>query len=176
MINRTGCTGFQEVVGVQQPKGILDRVLQFMGIQEVSDDPHEGDPIAQSIVSPVQRNQVAATSERLTNADRRKGRLVSLPGPSRTSTQLKVAVMKPNAYEEVEQIADHLKEKQPVIISLEGLDHATSRRIIDFVSGAVYALDGGIQRVGEEIFLAAPNNVSIDAELARSWNEGELFT
>lgn len=164
-----------------QSKGFLDRVLQFMGIQEESEPPQEAAqfPAEPAVGTPGLRNHVAATSDRSNAAavDRRKGRLVSLPGPARSSAQLKVAVMKPETYDEVEQIADHLKERKPVIISLEGIDTRLSRRILDFVSGSTYALDGTIHRVGEGIFFVAPNNVAIDADMARSWHEEEeLFT
>lgn len=156
---------------MQQSKGFLDRVLQFMGIQEESDEsPEEARSQPEPTVPQVQRSQGAVSG------DRRKGRLVSIPGPNRGHSQLKVAVMHPRDYEEVEQIADHLKERQPVIISLENLDKSVSRRIVDFVSGATYALDGAIHRIGEGIFLIAPINVAIDAELARSWHEEELFS
>lgn len=154
---------------MQQPKGFLDRVLQFMGIQEEESEPvEEMRPQAESAPPPLQRRSDTA-------ADRRKGRLVSLPGPNRAPSQLRVAVIHPRSYDEVEQIADHLKERQPVIVSLEGVDQALSRRIVDFVSGTTYALDGTIHRIGNDIFLFAPMNVSIDADSVHSWREEELF-
>jgi len=172
---RTGVRGVhQEVMGVQQ-RGFLDRVLQFMGIQDESDEPQE-EVRARPETAP-QTSAHRPPSQSATAADRRRsGRLVSLPGPNRAPSQFKVAVIQPRAYEEVEQIADHLKERQPVIISLDGLDKAVSRRIIDFVSGTTYALDGTIHRIGEGIFLLAPINVAIDAEMARTWHEEELFS
>ena len=154
---------------MQQQKGFLDRVLQFMGIQEEEPEPvEEVRQRSEPLPPPVARTTAAA-------ADRRKGRLVSLPGPNRTPSQFRVAVLQPRSYEEVEQIADHLKERRPVIVSLDGLDKAISRRIIDFVSGTTYALDGKIHRIGDEIFLFAPINVTIDAATAKSWREEELF-
>ncbi len=160
---------------MQQPKGFLDRVLQFMGIQEETEEPTAQErPQPEPAAAPQTPRSPSQGSTSPT--ERRKGRLVSLPGPNRDHSQLKVAVMHPRDYEEVEQIADHLKERQPVIISLERLDKSVSRRIVDFISGATYALDGDIHRIGEGIFLVAPINVSIDAELARSWQEEELFS
>lgn len=152
-----------------EEKGFLDRVLQFMGIQEegvkVEGEAREEPPQAP-------RN---GTPSSAVDASKRKGRLVSLPGPSRGQAQMRVSVLQPRSYEEVQQIADHLKEREPVIVSLEGIDKAVSRRILDFVSGTTYALDGSIHRIGEEIFLFAPLNVTIDANLARSWSEEEIF-
>lgn len=153
-----------------QQKKFLDRVLQFMGIQE-EEEPEEATPAPEPPpVAP--RQQIAAASD----ISKRKARLVSLPGPNRPSAQLRVSVVHPKRYEEVEQIADHLKDRQPVIVSLDGVDKGLSRRIIDFVSGTTYALDGSVHRIGEGIFLFAPINVSIDADLARSWREEEIFS
>lgn len=140
-----------------------------MGIQE-EEEPQENPGRSESF-NASQRTVAAAA-----DASKKRGRLVSLPGPNRTPSQLRVSVMQPKTYDEVEQIADHLKDRQPVIVSLDGLDKAVSRRIIDFVSGTTYALDGSIHRIGDNIFMFAPINVSIDAELARSWQEGEIFS
>ena len=78
-----------------------------------------------------------------------------------TTTQLKVVVMHPENFDEAKDIADHLKSKKPVVINLEDLDKEIARRIVDFLSGSVYALDGDIQKVSNGIFLIAPYNVDI---------------
>lgn len=151
----------------QQQRRFLDKVLQFMGIhEEVTDEPEREASAPQELL----RNQGVVADQP------KRGRLVSLPGPNRTAGQIKVSVIRPRSYEEVQQIADHLKERQPVILSLEGVDKPLSRRIIDFMSGTTYALDGKIHRIGEEIFLFAPINVTIDAEMTRSWQEEEIFS
>lgn len=153
-----------------EEKGFLDRVLQFMGIQEEEESKAESD--APKEPPPASRNGSLAGVD----ASKRKGRLVSLPGPGKGQGQMRLSVLQPRSYEEVQQIADHLKEREPVIVSLEGVDKAISRRILDFVSGTTYALDGSIHRIGEEIFLFAPLNVAIDANIARTWeNEEEIF-
>jgi len=78
-----------------------------------------------------------------------------------TTTQLKVVVMQPESFEEAKDIADHLKSKKPVVINLEDVEKDVARRIVDFLSGAVYALDGNIQKISAGIFLVAPYNVDI---------------
>lgn len=78
-----------------------------------------------------------------------------------TTTQLKVVVMQPESFDEAKDIADHLKNKKPVVINLEDVDKEIARRIVDFLSGAIYALDGNIQKVTNGIFLVAPYNVDI---------------
>lgn len=165
---------------MQQRRRFLDKVLQFMGIQEeeVTEEAerserterHERHDRSSPDPQELARQQAASVAEQV-----RRGRLVSLPGANRAAGQIKVSVIRPRSYEEVQQIADHLKERQPVILSLEGVDKPLSRRIIDFMSGTTYALDGKVHRIGEEIFLFAPINVAIDAETTRSWQEEEIF-
>lgn len=87
----------------------------------------------------------------------RRGKVVNI----NTTARFNVVVLSPESFEEARDIADHLKAKKPCVINLEGLEKEVSRRIVDFLSGAVYAVDGNIQKVSAGIFLIAPYNVSI---------------
>jgi cell division inhibitor SepF len=87
----------------------------------------------------------------------RKNKVVNI----HTTTQLKVVVYTPNSFDNAREIADHLKAKKPVVINLENVETAVARRIIDFLTGAVYAVDGSIQKIADRIFLIAPYNVGI---------------
>ncbi len=78
-----------------------------------------------------------------------------------TTAQLKLVVMQPESFEDARDIANHLKSKKPVVMNLESVEKDIARRIVDFLSGAVYALDGNIQKVSNGIFLIAPYNVGI---------------
>lgn len=78
-----------------------------------------------------------------------------------TTAQLKLVVMQPESFEDARDIANHLKSKKPVVMNLESVERDVARRIVDFLSGAVYALDGNIQKVSNGIFLIAPYNVGI---------------
>lgn len=78
-----------------------------------------------------------------------------------TTAQLKLVVMQPESFEEARDIAIHLKSKKPVVMNLELVERDIQRRIVDFLSGAVYALDGSMQKVSNGIFLIAPYNVGI---------------
>lgn len=87
--------------------------------------------------------------------------------------QMKLVIMSPEKYDDSTDIVNYLKERKPVVINLEKVDGATSRRIVDFVSGAVYALDASIQKVTNRIFLIAPCNIGVMNEiknLGRDWN------
>lgn len=88
---------------------------------------------------------------------KQKGKVVNIHSPA----QFKVVVLQPETFEDAQEICDNLKAKKPVIINLEEMDIETARRVIDFLSGSVYALDAHIQKVSNGIFLVAPYNVDI---------------
>lgn len=87
----------------------------------------------------------------------KKGKVVNI----HTTTQLKVVVVSPESFDEARDIAEHLKAKKPVVINLEGVEREIARRIVDFLSGAVFSVDGNIQKISSGIFLIAPYNVGI---------------
>lgn len=78
-----------------------------------------------------------------------------------TTTQLKVVVIQPTTYAEAQEIADHLKSKKPVVVNLEKLDREVGVKMVNFLSGAVYALGGSMQKISSGILLLAPYNVGI---------------
>jgi len=77
------------------------------------------------------------------------------------NVQMEVVVMRPTTYDEAQEICDHIKSKKPCIINLENMEHVIAQRIMDFISGSCYTLDGNMQRVTNNIFLIAPENVDI---------------
>jgi len=70
----------------------------------------------------------------------------------------------PRSFNDAQQIADRFKEGVPVILNLQGCDQELAKRLIDFGSGLTYALDGGMQRVADKVFLLTPRNVEVSAE------------
>lgn len=94
-----------------------------------------------------------------------------------TTGQMKVVIVEPKKYDEVTAIADHLKQRRAVIVNLEGLldDAATRKSIFNFMHGAVYVLEGSMQKVSKAIFILAPNNVDIDANMKKELESKALF-
>ena len=70
----------------------------------------------------------------------------------------------PKSFNDAQQVADQFKEEVPVILNLQGTDTDLSKRLIDFASGLTYALDGGMQRIADKVFLLTPRNVEVSAE------------
>ena len=77
---------------------------------------------------------------------------------------VQVHLVLPRSFNDAQQIADKFKDAIPVILNLQGADAELSKRLIDFASGLTYALDGGMQRVADKVFMLTPRNVEISAE------------
>jgi cell division inhibitor SepF len=92
-----------------------------------------------------------------------KANIVSLQSVQKSS---KVVLIEPRAYAEAQEIADHLKNRRAVIVNLQRIQHEQAKRIVDFLSGTVYAIGGDIQQVGTKIFLCTPDNVDISGSIS----------
>ena len=83
-------------------------------------------------------------------------------GSSAAMDQVHLVV--PKAFNDAQEIANQFKDGIPVILNLQGIDADLSKRLIDFSSGLTYALDGGMQRIADKVFLLTPRNVEVSAE------------
>ena len=103
---------------------------------------------------------------------RRNNKIVNMP---QTQTNaIKMVISQPTTFEQSDEICAFLKEKKSVIVNLEYVNKDVARRIVDFISGGVYALDGYIQKVSNSIFLVAPSNYEITNEMAREEMKSKL--
>jgi cell division inhibitor SepF len=100
-------------------------------------------------------------------ADRRTTSLRPVAGGGRGNGRGgadRVHFVEPKNFNEVQDVADKFKDAIPVILNLQKTDHDLSKRLIDFSSGLTYALDGGMQRIADKVFLLTPRNVEVSAE------------
>jgi cell division inhibitor SepF len=98
---------------------------------------------------------------------RRETRVLRPVGGNGRSTpvgDIQVHLVIPTSFNDAQQIADQFKDSIPVILNLQGTDTELSKRLIDFASGLTYALDGGMQRIADKVFLLTPRNVEVSAE------------
>jgi cell division inhibitor SepF len=79
-------------------------------------------------------------------------------------SEVQVHLVVPNNFNDAQQVADHFKDSVPVILNLQTTDNELAKRLIDFASGLTYALDGGMQRIADKVFLLTPQNVEVSAE------------
>lgn len=140
---------------------LVDKVLGFMGFEDEEIDQDEKQNHEE-----VQEEQ---GWQRKKDRDREKGTVVSLQHAQR---QIRVVVVEPRSFEEVKEITDNLKNRRPVILNLEQADAELARRVVDFVLGATYALNGSQQKVGNGVFLFVPANMDIASELKENREKG----
>jgi cell division inhibitor SepF len=164
---------------------LKDKVKSFIGIDEEDfyeeefevpeiEPPMNAAPVyEQPNVQPVEQPRQplrAVESPRQTN----RGQVSAM----NTNTMMsKVIIREPKQYADAQNIADCLKESLPVFVNLQRLDKGEGRRVIDFLSGTIYAVDGDIQRVGNDLFLCTPKTVETDGTVTPTNDElslGEL--
>lgn len=136
---------------------MFKNVLGAMGFSTEDDELESGYEYEAPAPKIERTSKPAATSSHSSETTTRKNKVVSMSA----TTQFKVVVIKPANFDEAKEIADHLKERKPVVVNLELLEKDIAHKIFDFLSGAIYVLDGGIQRVSNNIYLIAPYNVTI---------------
>lgn len=151
---------------------IMNKVYDFLGIETANEE---------DIIENESDNAYAYNYDREVEAEdepevatgffgKKFGKVVSMPGPQ----QVKMVITQPTSFEQSEEICNYLKEKKSIIVNLEYVNKDVARRIVDFISGAVHALDGHIQKVSNAIFLIAPVNYEIASDLAREEIKNKL--
>ncbi len=126
--------------------GILSKIKKFFTLEDFE---MEADAEEEEEIEDVQDFQ----SSRI----RQKSNVISLP----SAKQQNIVIMEPMDLNEAREVADNLKCRKPIIVNLQKAEKEMARRIVDFISGVTYALEGNVQKVQEEIFLFTPSNISI---------------
>jgi cell division inhibitor SepF len=156
------------------------RTLVYFGLAEEDEYPTEERPLPAAEEELEDRYRDRPNVRRLDKSRRRRDEFDDIfaddsPPRGRTRTLRPVAdgngrgdvtvhLVIPKSFNDAQQIADQFKNGVPVIINLQGTDTELSKRLIDFASGLTYALEGGMQRIADKVFLLTPRNVEVSAE------------
>jgi len=105
----------------------------------------------------------------------RRSKVINMPDqsargsyyPQTDGSQMQMIIFKPSSYDETQGVIDSLRAKKPVIVNLDELEVGVAQRILDFISGAVYALSGDIRKAARNILVVAPSNVEVSSNLDR---------
>lgn len=138
----------------------MDKVIEIMGFAD--EEPE---------VELEREEEKEVSSREDVRTNRRNAQVLSI----HSQKQMRVVVFEPKSFEDSQNIADQLKNRRPVIINLENADKILAKRVVDFISGATYALNGNMQKVGTGIFLFVPNNVDISGEIRDELREKGIF-
>ncbi len=146
--------------------GLLDKVKDVMFGEYVDEEDDMEETVEEQSTSRFSRfrkeeedDEEDVITRRL--AARRNSQSAPVVSVHNTNNQMQVVIIRPEKYEDSQGICDQLKAKKPVVINLEKVEYPVAQRIMDFLSGACYAIDGSIQRVANNIFIIAPDNVDV---------------
>jgi cell division inhibitor SepF len=157
------------------------RALVYFGLAE-DRDPYEDDEYDDPEPATEERQRVERQNvRRLSGARRartedfddifpdddrpsRSAQLRPVGGRGNGRSGVRVHLVIPKSFNDAQQVADKFKDGIPVVLNLQTTDHDLNKRLIDFASGLTYALDGGMQRIADRVFMLTPRNVEISAE------------
>lgn len=139
----------------------MNKMWNLLGVDSEEDYDYDADYDNASV--PYTEEKENNTVTNVTPVTTKKNKVVGMPGMQ----QVKVIISQPSTFEQSEEICEHLKEKKSIIVNLEYVNKDVARRIVDFISGAVYGLDGNIQKISNSIFLVAPFNYEITNEVMK---------
>ncbi|MFJ7730533.1 cell division protein SepF [Lysinibacillus sp. NPDC097231] len=153
-----------------------NKIKNFFYLEEELEEEITQAPIQQQ--QPVQHQQPIQSVKPKKSIKERKAQVHEIVPQSNASNNIvslqaamnskgaKVVLVEPRVYAEAQDIAEHLKNKRATIVNLQRIEREQGVRIIDFLSGTVYALGGDIQRIGKDIFLCTPENVEVSGEIS----------
>ena len=138
--------------------GVVNKFMSFIGLQE-----------EEEIVEREHVTEYEDVDDENAFTQQRKGKnnVVSI----HSQKNVRVVLSEPRSYDETQDIADHLRSRRPVIVNLQRVRSDQAMRIIDFLSGTVYALSGNISKVGSNIFLCTPESVEIHGSISELMND-----
>lgn len=159
---------------------MLTNLSQFFGLND--EEEFELETAADNQESRLSKSEKSETKRELKNQrafnTRREpattNKVVSLKNPE-IPYQSKIVVFEPRVYSEVQEIADLLLSNQSVVLNFTRIEEDQAKRIVDFLTGTIYAISGDIQRIGEEIFLCTPKNVEINGALSDAMQENDFY-
>ncbi|MWV45219.1 cell division protein SepF [Paenibacillus sp. HJL G12] len=138
---------------------VMNKFMSFLGLQEQEE-------IVEREQLPVEEEEFE-TPPVETRKNQRGNNVVSI----HSQKNVKVILHEPRSYDEAQEIADHLRSHRTVVVNLQRVRTDQALRIIDFLSGTVYALGGGISKIGGNIFLCTPDTVEISGTISEILGE-----
>jgi len=129
------------------------------------DDEYEYEYVEKEVAVPEQKSN--------TNQKHKPQNVVNLTSLQQSSS--KVVLCEPRNYNEAQEIADNIVNRRAVVINLQRVDHQQAKRIVDFLSGTVYAVNGDIQKLGSETFLCTPDNVEVSGTISDVYVERDDY-
>lgn len=154
--------------------GFFYKLKTLIGIEEIDEEEENADEkvaasssLERQPIDPRGNYALARSENKETKDTKDNNRVLPIQnkGINPNTNQLKMIVIEPKSFDECPKLVDNLKARKPVIINLEKSENDIARKIFDFLSGATYALNGNVQKVANNIFIFAPDNVDVHANV-----------
>ena len=144
---------------------LMNKVWNLFGMDSAEPEEYEDEEVYED------EDEELEEDKKIFGRRNNNNKVVTMPGQGQP---IRMVISQPTTFEQSDEICSFLKEKKSVIVNLEYVNKDVARRIVDFISGGVYALDGYIQKVSNSIFLVAPSNYEITNEMAREEIKNKL--
>ena len=118
---------------------------------------------------------ISTSSEKTVSASPRSSGFVGQVLGSSSSNKQEVVLFRPGSFNDTSKAADDLRNRKAVIVNMENVDKAMARRVVDFLSGCVYALDGDVKKIAQSAYLFCPHNMDIVGDLETLQAEVESY-
>lgn len=134
-------------------------------IQDDDDEDDDLEEVKKPKAKPVKQQKPAKQPASKPSSNNKLVSINSSRNSRNNSRGSEVYVIKPQDFNEAQSVTDFLKDGRAIVINMEGIELSAAQRIIDFIGGACYALDGSLQAISGNIFIAAPSNVDVTGDL-----------
>ncbi|MBO7743901.1 cell division protein SepF [Paenibacillus sp. MWE-103] len=144
---------------------MMNKFMSFLGLQE------EEEVVERERVESHDEQEVETSPFEARKASSKGNNIVSI----HSQKNVRVILNEPRSYEEAQDIADHLRSRRSVVVNLQRVRSDQAVRIVDFLSGTIYALNGGISKLGPNIFLCTPDTVEIQGAISEMLTEEQDY-
>ncbi|NBD22780.1 cell division protein SepF [Paenibacillus glycinis] len=145
--------------------GMMNKFMSFLGLQE------EEEVVERERVDAHDDQEVETSQFEARKASSKGNNIVSI----HSQKNVRVILNEPRSYDEAQEIADHLRSRRSVVVNLQRVRSDQAVRIVDFLSGTIYALNGGISKLGPNIFLCTPDTVEIQGAITEMLTEEQDY-
>lgn len=147
------------------------KFLSFIGFEDMEGEENmyyeDEDNLQEDMIEFNDENNERDEEKRFGKKNASSGKVVGLPDAGK----VRVLIYKPLSYEDTQNIIDNLKERKSIVVNLDELEVGVAQRILDFISGAVYALNGNIRKAARNIFVVAPFNVDVTTNASEAGDD-----
>ncbi|MGN7414280.1 cell division protein SepF [Paenibacillus sp. SAF-068] len=147
--------------------GVMNKFMNFLGLQE------EEEIVERERMAAQEENETEQQEAETSSLDKRRNQRGNNVVSIHSQKNVKVVLYEPRSYDEAQEIADHLRSHRTVVVNLQRIRQDQALRVIDFLSGTVYALGGGISKIGGNIFLCTPDTVEIQGSITEILADSE---